>query len=345
MITSQTLSLLKCISKMTIDNQEKCFLFDNLGTFENPILIKLLEKHKIQFLFYKHLYDSGFLVDRHRYKYIYPLAEQFVYLQYKHSEYLSELKPILECLNSSTIPYAILKGFSLIDPIYKTSGKIFRAFSDADILISKKNIPHLNQILNSNSFIQAKIDNTYQFQPINKIEEIYWRLNSHQEHEYIKPSKNFNFAPHLNLNIDVNFSIFQGGKYEDPISTKELLNNCRKRSIEDITFYSLDYTYELIQLCFHFYKDLHYDVKIKTHEDFSLIKFCDIREYIINYKEYILWDEFLSLLEENHLEQEVGSVLLLVSDFYEDLSIEDVLYELRKKISYKHITCWDSLLL
>jgi hypothetical protein len=335
MITSNTLSLLRSISKVTINKDEKQLLFDNLSTFENPELIDLLEKHKIKFLFYKHLYDSGFLVDDHYYKYLFSLGEQFVYLQYKYSEYLSALKPILENLNSNGIPYTLLKGFSLIDPIYKVSGKIFRSFNDADILISKKDIPYLNQILKSNGFVQAKINNAYQFVPINKAEKIYWSLNSHQEHEYIKPSQNFNFAPHLNLNIDVNFSIFQGGKYKDPISTNKLLNNCRKRSVEGIVFYSLDYTYELIQLCFHFYKDLHYDVKIKAHEDFNLIKFCDINEYINLYIHQIDWDKFFLLLKDNNLYQEIGTVLYFVGSFYNNEKIKQIINKFPNKIEFE----------
>ena len=58
---------------------------------------------------------------------------------------------------------------------------------------------------------------------------------------------------------------FGGGKEEDPLSTYELLNHIRvNHSLDNIEFNSLDYTYELIQLCIHLYKDtFFYEIKRK----------------------------------------------------------------------------------
>ena len=330
---------------MNLNDDDNKYLCSHINQFDNPEFLELLNVHKVQFLFYKHLYENGLLINDHHYKYLYSLGERFIYLQSKYDEYTSEIKKLTTGLKSNSISYAILKGFSLIDPIYKCDNKIFRTFSDVDILVSKSDIKSVNEILEFNGFTQSIMNNNYEIHPVDKQKIIYWRMTSHQEHEYIKKAKYFNYAPHLYLNVDINFSIFIGGKYIDPIKTEDLLEHTRKRNTSNFEFYSLDYTYELIQLCIHFYKDIYYDIKKLTHDNYNLIKFCDIREYIINYKKYIIWDLFLYLVEKNHIEKEVGNVLLLVSDFYEDLNIDDVLFDIKKKIQYKHVDYWEDLLL
>lgn len=110
--------------------------------------------------------------------------------------------------------------------------------------------------------------------------------------------------------------------------------------------YCLDYTYGLLQLCYHFYKDTLYDEKKKTHDDFCLLKFCDIREYVLQYKNSINWGEFVEIINDAKIRNEIYYPLWLVSSFYGDLGIEDILSRLKvNKNYYTNSIDWERMLL
>ena len=58
------------------------------------------------------------------------------------------------------------------------------------------------------------------------------------------------------------------------------------------------------------------------------MKFCDIREYILKYQHQLNWDNFINILNENNLSEEINYVLKLISSFYKDVDIERVIKKL-----------------
>ena len=92
----------------------------------------------------------------------------------------------------------------------------------------------------------------------------------------------------------MNTTIFEGGKISPKIDTKTLLSNTVSKKINDFSYRKLSLEYNLIQLCYHFYKDTVYEIKKKRKESYCLMKFCDIREYILKYQHQLNWDNFIN---------------------------------------------------
>ena len=69
-------------------------------------------------------------------------------------------------------------------------------------------------------------------------------------------------------------------------------------------------------------------IKKKRKESYCLMKFCDIREYILKYQHQLNWDNFINILNENNLSEEINYVLKLISSFYKDVDIERVIKKL-----------------
>ncbi|MBR2507934.1 MAG: nucleotidyltransferase family protein [Bacilli bacterium] len=315
---------LKTIAKQTLTS-------DDINAFaqqDNDIKIRffeLIERHKLEYLFYsliknlevESLFDQSII------------SEYFNKLnvhQSKYIEYLNSMKPIFENLEEKKIKYAVLKGFSFMDELYNTNIGLTRRFVDIDVLIDKSDLKEAKEILNNYNFVQGKIVDGSIVRPERK-DLIYWELNSHQLYEYVKLSE---YTSQYWIEVDINTTIFEGGKFVPPIETKILLTHSVIKKTElGISFYVLNKTFSLLQLCYHFYKDTVYETKKENHNDYCLIKFCDIREFILHFRKEIDWSEFVKIVNEFNIGDQIYYSLYLVSSFYGDLGIEEILKEIK----------------
>ena len=348
MMEKNLFEILKIISKTKLDSQEKVLLISYLKSENCDIerLFQIIILHKLEYIFYKHLYDSKILFGCIPSIYTTILSEQFLYLQLKFQEYKEELQTIIASLKDKNVNYVLIKAGSLIAPLYTFNELIYRGFGDIDILISKASVDQIHTILLENDYVQGYVDEAYEIQEVSRNEKIYWSLNSHQEHKYIKKSRYFKYSPRFYLNFDVNTSIFEGGKYKDRISTDYLLNSTTIQNIEGIGETKiLNHEPELLQLCYHFYKDTKYDIKKETHDDYCLRKFCDIREYILKFGTEIDWNLFTAQISKWNLEREVYYVLFLVLSFYKDSELEKNLKIIPMEKLNFNIPDWEKILL
>lgn len=325
------INFLKLVSKVTLSNEEKKVFSSYMEHHDVSYdTFKILYKNKLHLLFLKHLVEQ---------KQIEVISNKLGYdisaLLYFNNKLYEEYTEVLEYLTSEferyDIKYCILKGFSLIEPLYRFNGCVYRKFSDIDILVNKTVVRKVNGILEQYGFVQGHINPSGEIVKATREEIIYWSLNSHQEHEYIKFSKNA-ITPFMKLNVDINTTIFDGGTHLSPITTSELLNHRKLTyTTSGKAFYTLDFTYELIQLCYHFYKDTLFEAKRIESNDYSLSKFCDIREYILKFYDQIDWNVFIHVLNTYGLSDSIGQVLYIISAFYEDIKIDAILNELEIK--------------
>lgn len=286
-------------------------------------LDQILSANKLQLLFFKHLKEIENL-DKLDKTICNKYGLKLFYLQFKYQEYLKLIKRIGCIFEEEGINYSILKGLSFIDDTYSKDGIIYRNFGDVDVLISPSDASKVNSILVELGLVQGSIHGN-RIEKAKREELIYWSLNSHQLHEYVMFSSYASISPKFAIYVDINTTIFEGGKVIPPISTNEILANTMIKSIQSLTIKCLNHTFGLLQLCYHFYKDTVYVVKKQSHDNYCLLKFCDIREYIIKYREFIEWDTFINVVNKNGIANQIYHTLILVSSFYEDLKIENVL--------------------
>lgn len=315
------------IAKVRLNSDDISIITDYISKNNSIDFFISIYRHKVQYLFFKHLLELKVAkkIDRNI---LNILNAQFSFLQLKHKEWITVLKNVTERLDAEGIDYAILKGIGLSNELYTFNGLNYRDYNDIDILIEKKDVAQLNETLEKLGFIQGDMNDNYEIEKSNRQQIIYFSLNSHQEKSYIKFSKYSEFSPLNRLLIDVNTTIFEGGKISPKIDTKTLLSNTVSKKINDFSYRKLSLEYNLIQLCYHFYKDTVYEIKKKRKESYCLMKFCDIREYILKYQHQLNWDNFINILNENNLSEEINYVLKLISSFYKDVDIERVIKKL-----------------
>lgn len=300
--------------------------------------------HRLQFLLYRHVINS----EKLHFEKLFgrQLSAEMVFLQQKYEEYIVIIKQLAELLERSKVSYCILKGFSIISSLYSSNKKIYRDFGDLDILVDKKDVKEITTILNGMGFVQGVLDSTGEISEVDRKEIVYWRLTSHQEQTFIRKSKYSEFAPLICCRVDVNTSIFEGGKIPNPIPIRELLKHTRTHEIsENVLIKSLDYEYELIQLCYHFYKDMKHTMEKEFFANYTLIKFCDIREYILKNRKNIDWEKFIRCVNKYQIGEQIYLPLLLVSDFYGDLEINNILQKINVNKRDVEIPDWKEVLM
>lgn len=338
-------NLLRAISRFECElehNNALCQAYENsLVSFKGNDIIFM---HRLQFLLFKHILKIPEITLEK--KFAQHLSAELVFLQEKYKEYINCLKDITNYLECHEINYCVLKGFSIIDSLYTDNNIIYRDFGDMDILINKKDVEATSKGLIALGYIQGYLDSNYKMHEASRKDILKWRLNSHQEQPFIKSSKYTNVSPILNCKVDINTTIFDGGKVSLPVPTHELLLDTRTHKLRNgLSIRSLNYEYELIQLCYHFYKDIIYATDRQFYANYTLIKFCDLREYILKYKECIDWEKFIFCVNSCEIGHAVYTTLHLVSNFYKDLHIENIMERI---IATKHsvvIPDWDSILL
>ncbi len=95
---------------------------------------------------------------------------------------------------------------------YKKDDIVYRDFNDIDILVNKKDTGSVNQILCDLGFQQGRIDKENKIVKASRQQIIYMSMSSHQEYKYVRQSKYSVISPYNFIQIDVNTSIFEGGK-------------------------------------------------------------------------------------------------------------------------------------
>lgn len=338
------ISFLKLVSKFNLSDAEAEVLKQNVKSIGEQEY-KLLEHHKINLLFFRHCKKINQVVELNKMKML-QYSNQLMVLQYLYKEYFEETKKILCEFESQNISYAILKGFSFSQDLYFYEGIFYRSFTDIDVLVDLKECNRITNILTTNFFIQGKYVNDTLI-PVERSEIIYWTLNSHQLPEFIKPSKYAHYSPRYWIEMDINTTIFEGGKVQSPISTEIILDHSENKKLFENFYYSvLTPTYSLLQLCYHFYKDTVYKLKVKNKCNYLLIKFCDIREFILFYNNQIDWDEFINIINNANIGNQIYYPLWLVANFYGDLNVQDILDKIHiTKTFEKKDLDWERMLL
>ena len=251
------LEFLKSVSR--VDLSEKDMELISLWSQNDYIdshTIELLSIHKLHHIFLNHLLKTTD-VSRLKNHFGLALSAQLAFLQEKYKENLSVIKKIVSEFEKENIHYCVIKGFSIIDSLYLNNSIVLRDFGDIDFLVEKKDVSKVNLLMELLGFIQGYITDEYVIEKASRKDILYWRLNSHQEHKYIGASEHSAVSPWLYNYIDVNVTIFEGGKMSTPIFTEEIMLHTRRNKLSNNTeIICLDYTYELFSYVIAFIRIL-----------------------------------------------------------------------------------------
>lgn len=188
------------------------------------------------------------------------------------NERFTTCQKIFEAFHKHQIPYAVIKGAVLSQMAY--DDPFCRQSSDIDLIIDRRDIETVKQILFKNGFIQGRIvqDKIISF---NRKELLFQITMSHQTAPFIKKTSNI-VCPFVN--VDINLDLFWGEKSQKT-DMKEVLRHTEPTEICNVKTQKLTPEMEFISLCLHHYKDAN-SLYLLWQKSLNLSLFCDIYFYL-----------------------------------------------------------------
>lgn len=234
-------------------------------------------------------------------------------------------------LNKMQISYALIKGFDIVNKVYNPIKPFSRDFNDIDILLDKDDLSRVSLVLEQMGYVQGDVDNMQStVQKASRIEQLEMMMRSHQIYSYVRLDT---IDKKLEINesvlVDVNFTPFEGGNVPPKIATKTMLEECKKISLYEGEYSSLNVYHTFIQLVYHLYKDTSYERKKNLGIDLTIQKFCDIREYLLYAQNEWDWEYLIKLILDNKLSESVYFVVYFMQKMYEENSYDNFLKRIR----------------
>lgn len=274
------------------------------------------------------------------------MEDVFTASSLRYEKYISIAKQAAQLFEQNRLTYAFLKGINLQNKIYRHCSMFVRDFSDLDILIDPTDEALFISVMGKMGFREGKYDMYSEaFSPSTRSDVLKGKMFYHQIPPFCKKiSPYYSYANAVFL--DVNFYPFFGGQIKDPIEISEFMKNvCRTPYYnENFTYLSLRDEYDLLQNCFHFYKDMLYAPRKTMRDIYKIISFLDIREFIRNHRATLNWDKFSQLVSSNGLNESVYIVLYLTEQLFHDLQVDTLIQEFKPaspSASVKELLCAD----
>ncbi|MCM2985131.1 nucleotidyltransferase family protein [Bacillus safensis] len=271
--------LLLLSSRIQLNEQEeesiRALLKDGI---DMPKLIGLASRHKVLQLMTPHLIR---LDDEKNITTTYKFLLHYHYIgnRQKNVERFKEFKRLLQTFRNAKLKTVPLKGAILTPLVYKDYG--LRMMSDLDFLIHPDDRKNASSLLKKEGFIIGKYDwAADQEIPIEREEEMMWRINAGNLYSHIKRSGEDFLKVHR---VDFSYDVELKKNYE---ATNALLDAAEEKPFFQTDVYLLQPLDFLIHLAFHLYKEATNVQYVYLHADLNLIKFCDVREYVMFAEEH-----------------------------------------------------------
>ena len=249
-----------------IKNIPNCFFEIKDIIVDWNTLFKYAISNRVLPMVWKNICDYG-KVSRFP-KYNYDIAKgAYLYNIEKNKLYLQHLQSIKNELSKNEIKCQELKGAYLLDTIYKDYG--LRSLGDIDLLIYPKDKDKIENPLNKIGFYLGKYNsNCKKILKPTRSETIKWKLNMSNLYPFTKISDSKVLSV---IKLDFRFSL-SDDLNDKPVN--EIMDFiCRTGYIKSV--------HVLIQLCSHLYDESKQSMNIVIGKDINLIKYIDIREYIL----------------------------------------------------------------
>lgn len=307
-------------------------------TFDESILkeIKKLLSHKLRWekvlkyainckcvgLIYFNMRRFGLMV------YIKPIIYNIFKYYYacnkcKNELFLEEKRNLIEIFEKKKVIVYPLKGARLLDEVYTDLGA--RALNDLDFLCDVEDRILIDSIMRKKGYEQGDFDwNSFSIKRMDRQKLIGWKINLNTIPIYLKKSVEENsiidfFAVDFSYALDLK---------KDIRVTKKILNNGSANEMDPIDF--------LLHLCCHLYKEAEEIIWIKAAADLNLIKFCDIREFIL-YHFGSVQNEQLSRIINRAEEYNCWKELYFSLYFVEEIYHDNIIKELLRKMGSRHL--------
>lgn len=218
--------------------------------------------------------------------------------------------------------YAHIKGEALSVLAYGKEG--MRKSNDIDILVSRKDIGAIEQILLKNDYHSNQ----------NRSDRVVLASQSHQIAPYVKK------FGQVELNIDINFDIFWGEYSGKRIDISEFISDTVELEIYGIKVKTLPPIKSLIQLILHHYRDMNSIFLLATRNSIRYDMFKDVYHLLKNNIDTITLAQLYSMSARYEIIPYVFYVLYYTGQVFEDETVKQYVEAFRTPEGEKIINCY-----
>jgi hypothetical protein len=185
------------------------------------------------------------------------------------------VKSISSALRDENIEHVFLKGAVLSSTIYPAGT---RAFNDIDILVSKRSLRPVRNLLYDLGFLQGKYD--YKKGAVDEFHRDALAESIDTRGEMAPFVKIVNDKTLKTIDVDVNFSLDWRSDGTDEAVAHFLSERILTPVDDECSLYSLREEHLFIHLCSHFYKDAALIDLVRKRKVLDLYKFVDIYTFV-----------------------------------------------------------------
>lgn len=236
---------------------------------------------------------------------------------------LNVLTPIHDSMN-----YAVIKGETLSVLAYKRNG--MREYADIDILLDRKNLQTMENILQSNDYTLEYNSEVMSLRESRQLALLY----SHQMLPY-RCSANF-----FSYKIDLNFDIFWGEYDGKRIDIDEFLSDTIEMEIYGVKVKTLPPLKAMIQLVLHHYKDMNSLFLLATRKSIRYDMFKDVYYLLKNNLDAIPLDKLYAMSAEYEIIPYVFYVLYYTGQVFGDNILKQYIEAFRTPEGEALLNCY-----
>ncbi len=269
-------------------------------------VIECAHKNKVLFLLYNNLVNGGF--KNQVPKAIISLVEDALACNIiRNNEKLAEMKKIQTDMYQAGILFVPVKGGYMIDNVYHNRG--VRTTNDIDALIRRQDIGRVHEIMCSNGYICGEYcSETNSVIEPDKVKKVLYKTKMYNLLPYVKI---YDGVPNRAVIFDLSFAL-DFSLDTDPVD--EMLD-CAALDEDSLELQPEHY---FVHMCCHHYREASNVAWILIGKDLTLMKFCDVREFLIQKMTGSTIEKAIRFAKKHKLEKAIYFTVYFLREIFSD---------------------------
>jgi hypothetical protein len=229
----------------------------------------------------------------------------------KNRIFLDNVERLFEMLAGAGVRAACLKGGALVGTIYHAGN---RRMHDVDIVVAREHQATVTALLARLGYQQGVYDPVNAtISPMSQRKLRFWSFHNHVLPHFYLPT-GIDHCPYFKLSVGFDF-FDPADKYR--VTSEEVVADAVRKKPGSAIFVPGDY-HMLINLCAHIYREGVSASYARAADNFSLIKFCDLRSFLRHREGQLDRDEIRRRVTSANLQQPFYFALHYVTMVYGD---------------------------
>lgn len=216
--------------------------------------------------------------------------------------YLHQVEDIINEFKTNNCVCVPVKGSFFIPNMYKDYR--LRYMGDMDFLIRKRDIPTVYKVMEKKGYIQGQyIASQNTILPMSRKDNITWKLKMSHLYPFVKKIDSEYLGA---FKCDFRFALDDS---LDPEPINEMIKSYDGTILP---------AYRFIHLCTHLYEEAKKEIYILLGKDINLIKFCDIREFVLKFMDENDFETVVDFASKYNLNNAIYFTLWYLNEIYHD---------------------------